>query len=56
MQNRMQADLIAKHTGCKVVYPLMRLVYYNQIEQTMPDVMHTFKTVWRRYSTLSLVS
>ena len=43
MQNRTQANLIAKHTGCKGIYALMRLPYHNRIEQTMPDAMHTVK-------------
>lgn len=41
--NRAQADLIAKHTGCKGTYSLMKLPYHDRIEQTMPDAMHTVK-------------
>ena len=43
MQNRTQANLIAKHTGCKGIYPFMRLPHHNRIEQTVPDAMHTVK-------------
>lgn len=41
--NRAQANLLAKHTGCKGTYTLMNLPYHDRIEQTMPDAMHTVK-------------
>lgn len=40
---RAQAKLIAKSTGCKGSYALMRLPYHDRVEQTVPDAMHTVK-------------
>ena len=41
--NRAQAKDITRSTGCKRSYALMRLAYYNRIDQTVPDAMHTVK-------------
>ena len=43
--NRVQsrAKAIAKSTGCKGKYALMRLPYHNRVKQTVPDAMHTVK-------------
>ena len=43
--NRAQshAKAVAKSTGCKGRYSLMRLLYHNHVEQTTPDAMHTVK-------------
>ena len=35
--------MIAKSTGCKASYPLMRLSYHDRNSQTVPDAMHTIK-------------
>ena len=36
---------IAKNTGCKQRYSLMKLPCHNRITQTVPDCMHTLKDV-----------
>ena len=41
--NRAQATLIAKSTGCKATYSLMRLPGHDRVNQTVPDAMHTIK-------------
>lgn len=41
--HRSQANLIAKATGCKGTYALMRLPDHNRTLQTVPDAMHTVK-------------
>ena len=38
-----RAKAIAKSTGCKGKYALMRLPYHNRVKQTVPDAMHTVK-------------
>ena len=43
MQCRSQAQMIAKFTGCKASYALMRLPYHDRTTQTVPDAMHTIK-------------
>ena len=43
LYNRAQAKDIAKSTGCKGSYALMRLPYHNRVDQTVPDAMHTVK-------------
>ena len=35
--------MIAKFTGCKASYALMRLPYHDRTTQTVPDAMHTIK-------------
>lgn len=40
---RSQAAAIAKSTGCKGTYPLLKLKYHDPIKQTVPDAMHTIK-------------
>lgn len=40
---RTQARLLAKSTGCKGSYSLMRLPQHDRINQTVPDAMHTVK-------------
>ena len=35
--------MIAKSTGCKASYSLMRLPYHDRVSQTVPDAMHTVK-------------
>ena len=37
---RSQANLIAKSTGCKGSYALMKLPEHNRTLQTVPDAMH----------------
>ena len=40
---RTKAKFIAKSTGCKGSYALMRLPYHNCGDQIAPDAMHTIK-------------
>lgn len=40
---RSVANLIAKSTGCKGTYALMKLPDHNRLLQTVPDAMHTVK-------------
>ena len=40
---RTQAKLLAKSTGCKGSYSLMRLPCHDRVNQTVPDAMHTVK-------------
>ena len=40
---RTKAKFIAKSTGCKGSYALMRLPYHNRGDQIAPDAMHTIK-------------
>ena len=42
---RSQAAVVAKSSGCKGSYPLMKLKFHKPIEQTVPDAMHTIKDV-----------
>ena len=35
--------MIAKSTGCKASYHLMRLPYHDRNSQTVPKAMHTIK-------------
>ena len=35
--------MIAKSTGYKASYPLMRLPYHDRNSQTVPNAMHTIK-------------
>ena len=46
---RSQATAIAKSTGCKGSYPLMKLEGHNPMEQTVPDSMHTIKDAVEHY-------
>ena len=41
--HRTQAKLLAKSTGCKGFYSLMRLPQHDRVNQTVPDAMHTIK-------------
>lgn len=43
--HRSDAQTIAKVTGNKSSYSLMKLPNHNPLKQTMPDVMHTIKDV-----------
>ena len=43
MNLRTKAKFIAKSTGCKGSYALMRLPYHNRGDQIAPDAMHTVK-------------
>lgn len=45
---RSHADAIAKATGCKSSYSLMRLPHHDSVNQTVPDAMHTVKDVLER--------
>lgn len=36
-----QAQQIAKATGCKSTYSLMRLPFHDRTSQSVPDAMHT---------------
>ena len=40
---RSHAKLIAKATGCKASYALMKLPHHDRVSQTVPDAMHTVK-------------
>ena len=40
---RSHAKLIAKATGCKASYALMKLPHHDRVTQTVPDAMHTIK-------------
>ena len=42
---RTKAKFIAKSTGCKGSYALMRLPYHSRGDQVAPDAMHTIKDV-----------
>ena len=42
---RTHADVIAKATGCKASYSLMKLPHHDPLTQTVPDAMHTVKEV-----------
>ncbi len=42
---RTSAALVAKSTGCKGTYSLMRLPGHDRVRQTVPDAMHTIKDV-----------
>ena len=35
--------MIAKATGCKASYALMKLPHHDRVSQTVPDAMHTVK-------------
>lgn len=43
MYYRQMAAAIAKSTGCKNSYSLMKLPNHNRVLQTFPDAMHTVK-------------
>ena len=45
MSHCAKAAAIAKNTGCKYRYSLMKLPHHNRITQTVPDCMHTVKDV-----------
>lgn len=45
LSHRAQALLIAKSTGCKGSYSLMRLSGHDRLMQCVPDAMHTVKDV-----------
>ena len=40
---RHQARLMARSTGCKGSYALMKLPYHDRVNQMVPDAMHTVK-------------
>ena len=40
---RAQANMIARATGCKGTYSLMKLPEHDRLAQTVPDAMHTTK-------------
>ena len=42
---RAQAKAIARETGCKGTYPLMKMPFHDRVSQTVPDAMHTIKVV-----------
>lgn len=42
---RRDASAIARATGCKSSYSLMKLPHHNPLMQVMPDAMHTVKDV-----------
>lgn len=46
---RSQATAIAKSTGCRGSYPLMKLECHNPLQQTVPDSMHTIKDAVEHY-------
>ncbi len=39
---------VAKNTGCKGSYSLMKLPHHNRMQQCVPDAMHTVKDVIER--------
>ena len=43
MYYRQMAAAVAKSTGCKNSYSLMKLSNHNRVFQTFPDAMHTVK-------------
>ena len=48
MYDRRMAAAVAKSTGCKNSYSLMKLPNHNRILQTFPDAMHTVKDAIER--------